>query len=309
MTEKKASALAFVLLLLSAVAGFFLADSVRANPYAPTFLPKININADGTVTPDTGYISRNGNIYTLTADINDEYSIDIWRSNIIFDGAGHTINITTADNYNVLQGVTNVTVKNLLIQTRYRAISLASCSNCTITEVKTDEQITLSGGNYNTIEKCVSEISVSGSYNNLIRKNNITDLYVGTGDSNLFFQNNIIFDYVPGTYFNSTNYWDNSSVGNYWITYLEKYPDASEIGYTGVGNKPYLIDTDDIDHFPLMYPYDIENDTLTLPIRKPEPFPTTLVVVASGVSAAVIAAGCAVYLVKFRKRRREVEEP
>ena len=50
-----------------------------------------------------------------------------------------------------------------------------------------------------------------------------------------------------------------------------------------------------------MYPYDIENDAITLPTREPEPFPTALAVGASGASIAIIGVGLLVY---FKKRKR-----
>ena len=300
--KKNAYGLTFVLaLLLPAAAGLLLVDLANANPISWVVLPRIDINADGTITPDTGYISRNGSTYTLTSDIIDEYSIDIWRSNIVFDGAGHTINITTAGNYNVLQGVTNVTVKNLQVYNSYRiAISLPYCSNCTITNVKTNHQISVSGY-YNTIKECTSNICLwPPAENNLFIKNNITDIFIGEENFNTFSQNNILFVYVPDTYFKSTNFWDNGSVGNYWSDYLARYPNASEIGDTGIGDTPYVVDADNVDYHPLMYPYDIENDAITLPAREPEPFPTALVV-ASTVSLAAIGVGLLFY---FRKRKR-----
>jgi hypothetical protein len=48
--------------------------------------------------------------------------------------------------------------------------------------------------------------------------------------------------------------WDNGSLGNYWSDYFSKYPDASEIGDTGIGDTPYVINDNNIDYFPLMYP-------------------------------------------------------
>lgn len=48
------------------------------------------------------------------------------------------------------------------------------------------------------------------------------------------------------------NSWDNGTVGNYWSDYLTKYPKATEIEYSGIGDTPYLIDENNIDNFPLM---------------------------------------------------------
>ena len=48
--------------------------------------------------------------------------------------------------------------------------------------------------------------------------------------------------------------WDNDTVGNYWSDYLTKNPDAAEIGVSGIGDIPYTIDSQNVDHYPLMAP-------------------------------------------------------
>jgi parallel beta-helix repeat protein len=45
--------------------------------------------------------------------------------------------------------------------------------------------------------------------------------------------------------------WDNSVVGNFWSDYQSKYPNASEIGSSGIGNVPYVIDVNNTDRFPI----------------------------------------------------------
>ena len=35
--------------------------------------------------------------------------------------------------------------------------------------------------------------------------------------------------------------WDNGSLGNYWSDYLSKYPNATEINHSGIGDTPYAI--------------------------------------------------------------------
>jgi len=48
------------------------------------------------------------------------------------------------------------------------------------------------------------------------------------------------------------NSWDNGSVGNYWNNYQIRYPDASEIDNSGIGNTPYVIDENNTDYYPLI---------------------------------------------------------
>jgi hypothetical protein len=61
--------------------------------------------------------------------------------------------------------------------------------------------------------------------------------------------------------------WDNGTTGNYWSDYATKYPNANEIGNTGIGDTPYLIHVNPtvIDRYPLMTPVAIQNITLPSP--------------------------------------------
>jgi len=100
-------------------------------------------------------------------------------------------------------------------------------------------------------------------------------------------------------------------MGNYWSDYLAKYPNASEVGNTGIGDTPYVIDEDNVDHYPLMYPYDVENDAIAFPTPEPtptpepEPFPTSLVTSASVATATAIVG--VTMLIYFKKRKHSTE--
>ncbi|MCW4019242.1 MAG: right-handed parallel beta-helix repeat-containing protein [Candidatus Bathyarchaeota archaeon] len=52
---------------------------------------------------------------------------------------------------------------------------------------------------------------------------------------------------------------DNGKVGNYWSDYQTKYANASEIDSTGIGKTPYVIDENNIDHYPLLKPINISS--------------------------------------------------
>jgi hypothetical protein len=285
-SKKKALALLTLTLLTATIVGLLFVGS--ANAFERVRLPEIYINSDGTITPNnTGYIARNGNTYTLTADINDQYSIRILCSNIVLDGRGHTIHITKAENINVLQFVTNVTVENLKIHNNSDSLNLPDCYNCTITNVTTNYQIGV-GGKYNTVTQCSGPIGLGDGSENLIFKNNITSIFIaGDSSSNRFYENNILLTDAPGIY--SDNFWDNGSVGNYWSGYTSKYPGAVEVGNSGIWDTPYTIDhrsdyaTRDnpnainIDHYPLMHQVNI--------LESPQPVPS-----ASPISTATLPA-------------------
>lgn len=46
---------------------------------------------------------------------------------------------------------------------------------------------------------------------------------------------------------NTTCTWDDGNYGNYWSDYTVRYPNATEIGSSGVWDTPYQIDPDDVD--------------------------------------------------------------
>ena len=117
---------------------------------------------------------------------------------------------------------------------------------------------------------------------------------------NNFFINNI----TEESFIWSSNFWDNSSVGNYWSDYLTRYPNASEIGHTGIGDTPYVLDDGNIDHYPLMYPYDVERDQIALPDPPPQAdagiAPSTILIVGA---STITVIGVTAILLYYHKRK------
>jgi parallel beta-helix repeat protein len=69
------------------------------------------------------------------------------------------------------------------------------------------------------------------------------------------------------------NYWSYDGYGNYYSDYQTKYPNAAEIGNTGIGDTPYFLSSNNIDSFPLVRILNIELSHTPL-IPKPLPTPT-----------------------------------
>jgi len=101
--------------------------------------------------------------------------------------------------------------------------------------------------------------------------------------------------------------WDNGSEGNYWSDYATKYPNATEIDHTGIGDTPYLIRSDltVIDRYPFLTPITIQNIAIAspMPTQQPKPFSVTWILFGVVVVAIVLGAGLAVY---FKKRNHQV---
>jgi hypothetical protein len=102
--------------------------------------------------------------------------------------------------------------------------------------------------------------------NNLIVENNIINNEISLISSgivleqafnNAIYHNNFMsqtFSATQAGVSNSSNVWDIGypGGGNYWKDYHKKYPNATEIDSSGIGNTSYVIDGQNIDRYPLM---------------------------------------------------------
>jgi nitrous oxidase accessory protein NosD len=88
----------------------------------------------------------------------------------------------------------------------------------------------------------------------------------GSSSNNLFYNNAILSSYDKVIVrAGSGNRWDNGEIGNYWSDYSTRYPNATEIGNSGIGNTPYTIDTNNIDRYPIIIPIETLVPTPTVP--------------------------------------------
>jgi nitrous oxidase accessory protein NosD len=80
--------------------------------------------------------------------------------------------------------------------------------------------------------------------------------------------------------------WDNGTIGNYWSDYQSKYPNATEVDHTGIGDTPYKTTLDTsyyafnrwygglrtvIDHCPLLTPVLVSTNKISLQPFTPPP--------------------------------------
>jgi hypothetical protein len=324
--EKKAvftTAFISVLLLLVAV-GAMVVDLTTAN-IIPVDIPEhsIEIGADGSVI-GTHNIQRNGTVYTFTGDVLG--TIVISCDGIVIDGAGHRLTGNGSSCGFFLQGRRGVTIQNVQISNFGNGIRLTwwfpssdksnlpnnIFQNNTITN--NVFSITANGVwvggctiSSNLISNSSEEgIGVSGLSSLIISGNQLLNNKMGLNirscrgnvSNNIFSDNElqVSCDATPETTNSSLIQWYN----NCWSDYFTKYTNASEIGDSGIGDTPYIIDANNIDNYPFI-PRHPELPSLE---PQPEPFPTTLVATVSVTTAVLVSAGLLVY---FKKRKHERE--
>ena len=206
----------------------------------------IVINPDGSVT-GTDAINQSGNTYTLAANISGD--LQVQRSNIVLDGAGYCLNQGGIDLGNeVGQNPSRPTISNVTIENLY---------------IENGSIGTNGGGNDTFYNDYIPSIQFLGNCTN----NNITFCSVAA----------ISFDYGGNATLTENNLTGNilvwlsfggSADRNYWSDYLTKYPNATEIDNSGIGNQPYVYAT-------------VQNDTQTIycqdnhPLMKPVAIPLT----------------------------------
>ncbi|HUK84315.1 MAG TPA: hypothetical protein VLU95_00485 [Candidatus Acidoferrum sp.] len=259
---RKGIALLFVLIVL---AGLFIAypSNVKAQS------TNIYINTDGDIV-GTNNIQRNGNLYVLTGNISG--SIEVQKSNIIIDGAGYALEGYGGTGIDLTNNLTqypspleiqNVTVENLRIMNFNFSINAHGSSGNTFyydyignTTNDAKSEILLywnNGGNNITHCTIMGTIGIELSSGNSITENNLLG--------------GILLQVVG-----------NETVDrNFWSDYLTRYPNATEIDSSGVGNAPYKIDiyTNGVvtgalqDNHALMKPISIPN--FGIPQSSPSP--------------------------------------
>ena len=203
-----------------------------------------------TILPDgravgTSVIQREGDVYTFTGNLSG--TVYVQRSYIVIDGAGYAINGGGLDlnNHHGVDSsrpqIKNVTVKNLKFINCFSAIEFLPSVNDTfignyIADCTCGFNIWYTHNHtlmYNTIENCVTGITISfGGSGNIITENNIMN-------SSVF-----VMEQSP----------DNTVDRNYWSDYQTKYPNATEMGATGIWDTPYEGHEAFTDHHPLVKP-------------------------------------------------------
>jgi len=255
----------------------------------------IYIRADGSIDPSTSPIQRNVNVYTFTDNIDGniivqrdnvvvngaghtlqgtgvETGIDLSsRTNVTiqnmviktFDDAlylysSNQITISGTDITDSTAGIlvsdsaNNSIYENNITGNSYEGIYILASSNNTVSE----NNITANTGD---------GVYLWGSSNNTIFENNISNNWWGItsyySTNNKIFHNNFINNPSQAYVESSVDIWDEGypSGGNYWNDYSGTDhrcgPSQDHPGSDGIGDTPYIIDSNTQDNYPLMNPW------------------------------------------------------
>jgi nitrous oxidase accessory protein len=144
---------------------------------------------------------------------------------------------------------------------------------------------------------------------NRFSENNVTTMFYNNN-----FINNTHQIATEHSYPYSTAIFDDGQCGNYWSDYMGMDADGD-----GVGDTPYVIDTNRQDRYPLMAPFDIDSVSVELPewanastaeqpqsdIPETNPSPTPLIIIAiAAIITALISTALIVHFKKSAANRR-----
>jgi parallel beta-helix repeat protein len=127
-------------LIVSLMVGVQFVNLGNANPSSLIWVPLQNayIKSNGDIEPANLPIQRTGNIYALKDNFIN-YTIEIQKDNIVFDGNGFTLTTDVAASYPYtgppliqISNRTNVTVKNVKFEGGFTGIRVANSSKISI---------------------------------------------------------------------------------------------------------------------------------------------------------------------------------
>jgi len=204
---------------------------------------------------------------------NTEESYNLYYGNIVSGGGGifATDNDIVANNtiidcrqgVNLEQSTNNVVVGNVIESNSGPGVALAGYVEGSLTNPGSNNLIY---GNYiadNNVGLLVSTSSQWRGANFTVYDN---DFVSNTQQAQIIIPNfaNSNFNYLMSLHPQSDD-WSLSEQGNYWSDYQLNYPNASQVGSTGIWNTPYYVGGGEQDNYPLMSPFDISSINIQLP--------------------------------------------
>ena len=175
--------------------------------------------------------------------------------------------------YIAIVNCTNIVIKDFNLTSNRDGMLLACSTNCTLMNITIgDNRGPLIYGGFPLIYGGL--MFFESNKNTIVNTkicNNSYGVCLYNSDWNVFYHNSFthndrhivsdfysIFLNTSSGYF-SVSTWDNGFEGNYWSDYsdvdLYNGPGQNLPGSDGIGDTPYVIDSNNVDHYPLMNPY------------------------------------------------------
>ena len=247
MRKKTACLILFALLFVST-----LSVAVRI-PQVKAWNGTVHIYSDGSVDPPSAPIHQNLDVYTLTDNvITTDDGIIIEANSITFDGNGHTIQGGSSGNGIDLTGTIYVTVKNANLQGFSIGIFAPSSNYDTISGNTVGQS---------SVGIWLESSSDDNIIGNNIQQNSVYGIWLSSSSNNNIYSNNFVNNAAQVyTTYDSINTWDAGypAAGNYWSDYtgsdLYGGPFQNVTGSDGIGDTPYVLDQNNVDHYPLIAP-------------------------------------------------------
>jgi parallel beta-helix repeat protein len=221
-------------------------NSIENNVNGILFASSSNNNVNGNSI-------RRNNYYGVWLDSSSNNSIN--KNNIEYNNDG--ILLTDSSN-NTLSGnhiAANWVGVHLSDSSNYNSVSRNNITANTVNSISLDSSSNNSVSG-NSIANNVNGMTLYSCFNNSISGNNIAEnndygISLDSSSNNTIYHNNItnniqVYNSV------STNTWDNDypSGGNYWSDYT-----GADANHDGIGNAPYIIDSENRDRYPLIALY------------------------------------------------------
>lgn len=228
--------------------------------YVPQDYPIIQEAIDAAEPGDTVVIAPG--VYHEQLVINKKLTILGQKgSQTTFEGSGSGIAVT------LLPGASGSTIAGIAITNWDQGVLVVNSINCTIYDnifsLTASGGVAVQGSNAanNTIysnifqNNAIAVNLTASSTNSIIYNNCITENEVGidvsNSNNNIIYHNNFANNIEDPRSVESFNVWDNGIQGNYWSGYNS--PDGN---MDKIGDDPYDIDEDNVDRYPLIYPYE-----------------------------------------------------
>jgi parallel beta-helix repeat protein len=247
---------------------------IAPGPYiaqSPYVTMKNNVISNNQVNFDIGSLTYSQGSFDLSYDIDSSNTINgkpmyYWRNE-------RDKTVPSDAGFVALVNCTNIKVENLQLSGNGYGMFLFGTTNSKVAR--------------NTLTNNRMGVQVWDSIGNEIIENNINANsgwgieFRGTQTRNVFFRNNFVDNNVNanGTLQVSIdkryglglgNSWDNGKVGNYWSDYKNRYPNATQLGYSGTFNTGFYINENNMDNHPLISPVVLETTPPTVLVASPE---------------------------------------